>query len=63
MYIAIMNSENYEWIGFGKTELKAKNAIGKEWNSGTREAMTVRELDEYYGIYVVEYADGKCIVL
>ena len=62
MYIAIMHSENYEWIGFGKTELKAKKAIAKEWNDGRREPMTLAKLDEYYGIYVVEAVDGECCI-
>ena len=62
MYVAIMQSETYEWVAFGKTELKAKRAIEKEWNSSTREPMTLAELDEYYGIYATEVVDGKCYV-
>lgn len=62
MYMSIMHSENYEWIGFGETKKEAERAIEKKWNSSTRETMTVEELDEYYCIFTIEVVAGKCRV-
>lgn len=64
-YIAIMHSENYTWIAYGSSEENAKKAIVKEWNNQRKscywmEHATVKKLDEYYGINVIEAINGKC---
>ncbi len=64
MYIALMDSENYSWIGCGQTEKKAKEAIVKEWNrSDIREKITLSELEDSYSINCYWLEDGYCVVM
>ena len=64
VWIAMMESERYTWRAIGLTEDEAKGAIAKEWNEGTgnerRDAMTLEELDEYYGINCEFVKFGQC---
>lgn len=63
IYVARMETEIFSWIAFGKTEGAAKRAIVKEWNkSPHREKTTVKELEDYYGINVIQAIPGKCYV-
>lgn len=64
-YIALMQSENYIWIGFGNTEEEAKKAIVRQWNKERKycpymEHATVNKFEEWYGFYTMEAINGKC---
>lgn len=64
-YIAVMNSENWTWIGFGSTEEEAKKAIVREWNKQRKSAYwmeygTVKKFEEWYGFYTMPAINGKC---
>ena len=65
VWIATMDSEHYSWKAVGLTEKEAKDAIAKEWNYGVRneqrDPMTLKELEEYYGIRCEFVGLGKCI--
>lgn len=64
MYIALMDSENYSWIGCGTTERKANEAVLREWNSSdVREKITLDVLEDYYGIWCCKLTDGDCIIV
>ena len=60
MYVALMDSENYQWVGFGSTKTKAVESIVTKWNNGMREPMGHKELDDYYGITIIKAKDGEC---
>lgn len=62
-FIAIMNSESFEWIALGDTEAEAKEAIRKAWNKRDaykRERLTLEELEDWYGIGIYELSAGQC---
>ena len=61
VWVATMDSERYEWKSVGRTRDEAINAIVTEWNkSPRRDAMTRKELEEYYGINCEFIEYGKC---
>ena len=64
VYVAKMESENYEWMAVGRTRAEAVNSIVKEWQEGVgwerRDKMTKKELQEYYGINCEFLEFGKC---
>lgn len=65
IFIAIMNSENYTWVSWGKTEESAKRGILKEWNRQAKECpwmlkMSLKALEEYYGFNVSELSEKEC---
>lgn len=62
MFVAIMSSESYEWVGLGKTEAEAKRSILKEWNSSERrDRVTLEDLEEWYGFSVYQRKVGEAI--
>lgn len=65
IWVALMESENYTWKAIGLTKSEAKDTIAKEWNEGKgyerRDAMTLKELEEYYGINCEFVKFGQCI--
>lgn len=63
MFIILMNSENYTWIAYGKNVSEAKRELVKRWNSSpTREHMTAKELEEYYGFNIIDGTTKGCEV-
>jgi len=61
MYMAMMESESYTWIAFGSTAHKAKMAIKRKWDKHPYTyKMTLKELEEEYGIKILEVAENKC---
>lgn len=64
VWVARMESENYEWVAVGTTEDEARNAIAIEWNKGRgsvrRDTMNRDELEEYYGISCDFLKFGEC---
>lgn len=63
MFVALMSSESYEWVGLGKTEAEAKRSILKKWNSSDRrDRMTLKELEEWYGFSVYQCEVGEAII-
>ena len=64
VWVAKMDSENYEWIAVGKTKDEAIDAIVDEWQNGLgherRDTMTREKLEDYYGIGCNYYEFGTC---
>lgn len=61
VWVATMDSENYEWKAVGRTEDEAIDAIATEWNKNARRyKMTREELEDYYGIECEFMKYGKC---
>ena len=52
VYVAMANTENYQFVGIGTTEKQAKRAILKKFNEWAYDRMTLEEFEDYYGIYV-----------
>lgn len=53
VYLALMESESYDWYGIGETIESAVNAILNRWNdSETREQIELDELLDHYSINV-----------
>jgi len=74
MVVALMDSENYEWVALGETESEAANCILKEWNRRQKEFekrgykqaecfKTWHELSDWYGIRFYHLEKGQCEVL
>ena len=65
VWVAIMETEHYEWMAVGKTKDEAVDTIVKEWQEGRgcerRDEMTKEELQEYYGIRCRFLEFGKCL--
>lgn len=67
IWVAIMDSENYTWVACGETRQKALKAIQQKWNSDVGksysplEKITLREMEEEYGVSVYELGIGECI--
>ena len=64
VWVAIMQSEHFEWKAVGKTEEESVEAIVHEWNCGrgytNRVAMTREEMEDYYGINRWFIKFGQC---
>lgn len=62
VWVASMDSENYEWKAVGVTQDEAIDAIVIEWNKDKlhRTPMTREELEDYYGINCEFMEYGKC---
>lgn len=72
MYVAMMDSESFEWMALGTTEEEAKEAILKAWNDAQNTLVSmgwdgnfyesVEDLEEDYEIRVEELTPGQCVM-
>ena len=72
MVIAVMNSENYEWMSLGGTEAEAKEAIRNQWNyqqtvlvhNGVKNKPdifgNIQEMEKEYDIDIIKLSPGEC---
>ena len=63
MFVATMDTEHFEFIATGETEEKAKKALVKKFNELAPKRMTVKGLEEWYGINVNDIPLNGCIRL
>ena len=65
MFFANMESESFSWYACGNTEIEAKESILNKWNDSDgiyrSPFNSVEEMEEYYGINVMELKPGECI--
>lgn len=59
VYVAMANTENYQFVGIGTTEKQAKRAILKKFNEWAYDRMTLEEFEDYYGIFVEAMNPGE----
>ncbi len=71
MFVAIMDSDSYEWVGLGDSEKEALESIRKRYNEeqqkmesrGYKTAETfdsVSDMTDWYGFRVYEIERGEC---
>ena len=64
VWVAIMDTEHFNWIAVGRTEEEAVLAIVNEWSHGIgcehRTQLIREELEEYYGIRRDFIQFGEC---
>ena len=72
MYVAIMDSESFEWMALGTTEEEAREAILTAWNNAQSRLVkmdweayfyeSVEALEEDYEIRIEELTPGQCVM-
>ena len=60
VFVATMESESFTFTAVGRTEAQARRAIARKFHELATEHMTLKELDEWYGIEIHELAFGEC---
>lgn len=50
VYVAVMNTESFEFHAVGRTAAEAENAIVRKFNELAPKHMTRAELDDWYGL-------------
>lgn len=59
VYVAMANTENFQFVGIGTTEEQAKDAVLKKFNEFAYERMTLEDFDDYYGFFVDAMRPGE----
>ena len=61
VFVAVMNTEHFEFHAVGRTRGEAEEAIARKFNELATEHMTRKELDDWYGISTDELGMGDCV--
>lgn len=63
MWVAIMDTEHYEWIAWGGNRTEALAELESMWQLDTKLHTSLDELEELYGIKVLQLQDYGCLKL
>ena len=60
-FVAVMETEHFSFHALGRTEDEAKRAVAEKFHELATERMTIRQLEEHYGLYAVRLGFGEAV--